>query len=106
MEIYFNPTGSINRMTYFRHSMIVIGIALLVIFLTIIIGVSERILPNSPMGYVMSIPTIIIFHYTFIILTIKRLRHIGKSEWWSVLILVPFLSNAVHLVLLFVKGKE
>jgi uncharacterized membrane protein YhaH (DUF805 family) len=105
MEIYFNATGTINRMTYFRHTMVIIGIVLIVIFLTILFGVLEKISPYSPIGYLMTMPALIIFYYALLVLTIKRLRDIGKSGWWSVIMFVPYISTAFYLILLFVKGK-
>ena len=106
MEMYFNATGTISRMAYFRHTMVIVGIVLIVIFITIFFGVTKNISPYSPMGLLMTIPTWFVFHYSLLVLTIKRLRDIGQSGWWSIIMLIPYLATAFYLILLFIKGKE
>jgi len=106
MEAYFSTSGTINRISYFRHTIVIFSVILIVMFLTILYAVPNKISPYSLEGLLLAVPQAIIFHYSWISLNIRRLRHIGRSGWWSVLTLIPFITWVFYVFLLIVKGKE
>ncbi|MBJ3816190.1 DUF805 domain-containing protein [Shimwellia pseudoproteus] len=100
---YFNWRGRTGRRGYWLF-FIASAIAIVVLHLvdTIIIapllGFTPEKIRESTSGYPLSFLYVVITFIPCITLSIRRLHDIGKSGWWILLSLVPFVGNLVLLI--------
>lgn len=106
IERYFMTKSSINRMTFFLRTITITVIFVLILSIYLLIVVIFKIYPYQPIGFISAFIISFIFYYSLIILSIKRIKDMGKSGWWSIFILIPYITHLFYLVLLFVKGKK
>ncbi len=95
LKKYFVFSGRARRKEYWMFALINF---LIMIGLTIIDGV----LGTMVLGMIYSLAVLI----PGIAVTFRRLHDIGKSGWWLLLLLVPFVGVIVILVFMFLAGEE
>ncbi|QOP45672.1 transglutaminase domain-containing protein [Sulfurimonas paralvinellae] len=101
---YFLTNSTIDRGTFFRRSLMINTLGVLS-FLIGIVMILFKINPFEPISYAMALIIILLCTYSMVVLSIKRLKDMGKSGWWSILLFIPYISFVFYIVLLFSKGK-
>ena len=84
--------GGIRRLAYFAR-------ILLTTFLFVIVAVVGGALGGEP-AFVLILICALVFFILYIRFALLRIRNIGASGWWLLLMLVPVASNALAIVLL------
>lgn len=103
---FFYPTGNINRITFFRRTMALLGMYIVCFLLLAFIASYFVIFPTDNIGKMIVYLHNIVFIYSLIALAIKRLRDMKQLVWWSLLLLIPYLNLLVYAVLLFARSKN
>lgn len=108
LELFFSPRGRLGRFEYFLYSIVTIAA----------LFVTTEVFKSLPYQYLPNIQEIRYFlRYTiyaiclipvvsFFMLSIRRLRDIGHSFGWTVLLIPPFISLMFYIYLLIVKGTS
>lgn len=84
--------GGIRRLAYFAR-------ILLTTFLFVIVAVVGGVMGGEP-ALVLILICALVFFILYIRFALLRIRNIGASGWWLLLMLVPVASNALAIVLL------
>ena len=102
--------GRLNRLQYFLLALMqfMLFVIVTVIFLSVIPDSNED--TGTGLGFVL----IALLYTAFVIasaittfsLAIRRGHDFGASGWWSLLIIVPYISLMYHLVLFFRSGED
>ena len=96
---FFSPSGRINRLRYWAHSMLV------AIPFYILVGISAYLATSvSPLFWgIAAIAYIGLIAFSFIVI-IQRLHDLNKSGWLSLLALVPLANIYLAILLVFFAG--
>ena len=103
-EIFFTAKGRLNRWRYFKRSMLLI---FLEIVLAIIIAVAffdpsgEDL---TPMGYILLFIMIAIFLPVHYLLAARRLHDLNKTGWLCLVMMIPAVNAPFGIYLLFAPG--
>ncbi len=91
LHSFWSPRGRTNRLTY-------IGISIVLGALTFAILFKN---PLAVTSRLVNLPILVLS----MIVTARRLHDIGRSGWWSLLMLLPMLNLLVFLVLAVFPGE-
>lgn len=96
---FFSPSGRINRLRYWAHSM------LMIIPFYIVVGISAYLATSiSPLFWgIAAIAYIGLIAFSFILI-IQRLHDLNKSGWLSLLAIVPLANIYLMILLIFFAG--
>lgn len=94
-------SGRARRKEYWYFTLFNIIIGMILVFIDVMVG---GFFPNVGMGLIGSIyllATIV----PSIAVAVRRLHDIGRSGWWSLIVLVPFIGAIVFIVFMVLDSK-
>jgi len=98
-------TGEMGRRRYFRINIIsyaiLAGLEIFAIFL--LLPISEIL---AMIVFIMSFGWLFVCFYIFVASSMRRIVNIGRSPWYLLLLLVPFVQIFFFLYLFLQKGKQ
>jgi uncharacterized membrane protein YhaH (DUF805 family) len=97
---FFDPSGRINRLRYWAHTMVLLLGTLLIG--GIIAGILSLISPYLGLG-VLGITYIVMIVFSFIV-TIQRLHDMNYSGWLSILLIIPLASFVLWIMLIAIPS--
>jgi len=108
---YANFKGRARRKEYWMYTLIftVLLIALMTIMFSVLSFSDETGIETGPGVY---LTVILVFVFLFahfiptIALTVRRLHDTGKSGWWYLIVLVPYLGNFVIFIFTLIDGDR
>lgn len=104
-EIFFRSHGRLNRLRYFKRSMILLLVEVLLLMVLIAAFTEPSIGDDiSIVGITLIMLVVVIFLPPQYMLTIRRLHDLNKSGWFCLLMLVPFVNNIFPFYLLLAPG--
>ena len=108
---YANFKGRARRKEYWMYTLIftVLLIALMTIMFSVLSFSDETGIETGP-GVYLTVILVIVFLFAHFIptiaLTVRRLHDTGKSGWWYLIVLVPFLGNFVIFIFTLIDGDR
>ena len=108
---YANFKGRARRKEYWMYTLIftVLLIALMTIMFSVLSFSDETGIETGPSVYLTVILVIVFLFAHFIptiALTVRRLHDTGKSGWWYLIVLVPYLGNFVIFIFTLIDGDR
>lgn len=100
MQQYFNFNGTAKSQEYW--AVLIISILLLVGGMILVEGGSAV----SPVAALVALVLLVGTLWVLLATTVRRLRDAGLSTWWILLIFVPYVSVAAHIVFGVIDSKE
>jgi len=108
---YANFKGRARRKEYWMYTLIftVLLIALMTIMFSVLSFSDETGIETGP-GVYLTVILVIVFLFAHFIptiaLTVRRLHDTGKSGWWYLIVLVPYLGNFVIFIFTLIDGDR
>ena len=108
---YANFKGRARRKEYWMYTLIftVLLIALMTIMFSVLSFSDETGIETGP-GVYLTVSLVIVFLFAHFIptiaLTVRRLHDTGKSGWWYLIVLVPYLGNFVIFIFTLIDGDR
>ena len=108
---YANFNGRARRKEYWMYTLIftVLLIALMTIMFSVLSFSDETGIETGPSVY-LTVILVIVFLFAHLIpsiaLTVRRLHDTGKSGWWYLIVLVPYLGNFVIFIFTLIDGDR
>ncbi|MDB4163744.1 DUF805 domain-containing protein [Flavobacteriaceae bacterium] len=108
---YANFKGRARRKEYWMYTLIftVLLIALMTIMFSVLSFSDETRIETGP-GVYLTVILVIVFLFAHFIptiaLTVRRLHDTGKSGWWYLIVLVPYLGNFVIFIFTLIDGDR
>ena len=108
---YSNFKGRARRKEYWMYTLIftVLLIALMTIMFSVLSFSDETGIETGP-GVYLTVILVIVFLFAHFIptiaLTVRRLHDTGKSGWWYLIVLVPYLGNFVIFIFTLIDGDR
>ncbi|MDB9793594.1 DUF805 domain-containing protein [Flavobacteriaceae bacterium] len=108
---YANFKGRARRKEYWMYTLIftVLLIALMTIMFSVLSFSDETGIESGP-GVYLTVILVIVFLFAHFIptiaLTVRRLHDTGKSGWWYLIVLVPYLGNFVIFIFTLIDGDR
>ena len=108
---YANFKGRARRKEYWMYTLIftVLLIALMTILFSVLSFSDETGIETGP-GVYLTLILVIVFLFAHFIptiaLTVRRLHDTGKSGWWYLIVLVPYLGNFVIFIFTLIDGDR
>ena len=108
---YANFKGRARRKEYWMYTLIftVLLIALMTIMFSVLSFSDESEIETGP-GVYLTVILVIVFLFAHFIptiaLTVRRLHDTGKSGWWYLIVLVPYLGNFVIFIFTLIDGDR
>lgn len=105
-EAIFSSVGTIGRINYFIRILLFVAIPFFVTVVSMNFFSNWHHGTHLPLGIFIGLIFILISIFSVLMQTIKRLNDIGKSPFYSVLLLIPFVNLLLILLLLFLPRKQ
>ena len=108
---YANFKGRARRKEYWMYTLIftVLLIALMTIMFSVLSFSDETGIETGP-GVYLTVILVIVFLFAHFIptiaLTVRRLHDTGKSGWWYLIVLVPYLGNFIIFIFTLIDGDR
>ena len=108
---YANFKGRARRKEYWMYTLIftVLLITLMTIMFSVLSFSDETGIETGP-GVYLTVILVIVFLFAHFIptiaLTVRRLHDTGKSGWWYLIVLVPYLGNFVIFIFTLIDGDR
>lgn len=108
---YANFKGRARRKEYWMYTLIftVLLIALMTIMFSVLSFSDETGIETGP-GVYLTVTLVFVFLFAHFIptiaLTVRRLHDTGKSGWWYLIVLVPYLGNFVIFIFTLIDGDR
>lgn len=108
---YANFKGRARRKEYWMYTLIftVLLIALMTIMFSVLSFSDETGIETGP-GVYLTVILVIVFLFAHFIptiaLTVRRLHDTGKSGWWYLIVLVPYVGNFVIFIFTLIDGDR
>ena len=105
---FFALNGRINRLRYWAYNTgaMAIGLIIGLFFLAVIPGAMEHITRDGSSDTLYELQFQIPMIIGNLIMARRRLQDIELSQWFTVIVLIPFIGRIFALVLSFKKGTE
>lgn len=104
-EMFFRSRGRLNRWRYFKRSMILLLVEVLLLMVLIAAFIEPaRGDDISMLGVTLMMLVLVIFLPPQYMLTTRRLHDLNKSGWFCLLMLVPFVNNIFPFYVLLAPG--
>ena len=110
LNLYFSTKGRIGRQTWWMSTIIVNAILFSLYIIMFLFGNIEIQNSSDVSGILQALFAIIfqlVIYTAYIIVSVKRLHDIGKSGWYYLIALIPFVGGLILFIQLgFEKGTS